>query len=140
MPEYAITCQKMARGSFIQPIIPIYKYFWQGQRFAVAPYLTYLAFSVLLSGLTIVSIQMMLSMLYRSSVVPTGAGLLFILGGVIARSLAISIYWPFLWPILLLNNTPDTAQWRLSFGVAGTAGFFIVSIVSIMRFCRAKLS
>lgn len=62
----------MARGSFIQPIIPICKYFWQGQRSAVAPYLTYLAFSVLLSGLTIVSIQMMLSMLYRSFVVPTG--------------------------------------------------------------------
>jgi hypothetical protein len=91
---------------------------------------------VFLSGLTIVGIQMMLSMLYRSFVVPTGTGLLFIFGGVIARSLAISIYWPFLWPILLLNNTADTAQWRLSFGVAGVLGFVSISILGILLIVR----
>jgi len=93
---------------------------------------------VFLSGLTITAIQMLLSILFRSFVIPTGAGLIFVLGGVIARSLTVSIYWPFLWPILLLNNTPHSAQWRLTFGAAGTACFLIVSMFSIMQFGRTK--
>lgn len=93
---------------------------------------------VFLSGLTMLAIQMQLSLLYRSFVVPTAAGLIFVLGGVLARSLTISIYWPFLWPILLLNNTPDFSQWRLGFAFAGIALFLLISTISTIWFVRSK--
>lgn len=94
--------------------------------------------SVFFSGLTMLAIQMVLSMFYRNFIVPTATGLVFVLGGVIARSLSVSIYWPFLWPILLLNNTPDSRQWIPAYAVAGATGFFIISTLGMIRFVRSR--
>ncbi|MBO9611147.1 MAG: ABC transporter permease [Dyadobacter sp.] len=93
---------------------------------------------IFLSGLTILAIQIQLSVFSRSFLVPTATGMIFILGGVIARSLSVSIYWPFLWPISLLNNTPDTNLWKSGFAAAGITGFVLMTILGTIRFAGSK--
>ncbi|WP_138994233.1 ABC transporter permease [Larkinella sp. C7] len=97
-------------------------------------------FAGLLSGLGLCAIQFYIGLRFSSFIVPAGFGLMVTMAGAISRSLPISRFSPYLWPVSFFNRSIQVNNWQYGYVYIGMLTFLIGAIAGFQMISRRDVS
>jgi len=87
--------------------------------------------SLFVAGLGMITLQWLISLYFKSFLVPAGLGLFATMAGAVSRGFVASDVSPYLWPTALLNATLEMNEWRFGYLLISLLFCVLISTMGI---------
>ena len=122
-------------GWLLGTLKPRYRF----QNFSMHTVLAAGSVCVLIAGLGMLAIQMLVSMMFESFLIPAALGLFATMVGAVSRGFLASKAFPYLWPSNILNSTHAVGDWQFVYLLAGIVTYWAIGCAGIFWFNRKSI-
>jgi hypothetical protein len=92
-----------------------------------------------IAGSGMFAIQLLISILFESFLIPASLGLFATMVGAVSRGFVVSNASPYLWPTNLLNGTLEMPDWQYVYLLAGMSTYAIIGCAGAWLFARKPI-